>query len=62
MIKHKMTDNGLLNNHAKNIKRSIFRSNKLKNRYNLFINRNINNSMNGLYLYSASNSILKSKV
>lgn len=61
MIKHKMTDNGIFYNHAKNIKRAIFGSNKIKKKYNLFINRNINNSMNGLYLYSASQNILKSK-
>ena len=61
IIKHKMTDNGLsYNRSSKDIfKRIIFRNDKMKKKPYLFINQNINNSINGLFFNSSYNNPLK---
>ena len=56
-----MTDNGLsYNRSSKDIfKRIIFRNDKMKKKPYLFINQNINNSINGLFFNSSYNNPLK---
>lgn len=75
LIKHKNTDNRFLYNRTmkNDIKKIIFENDKIKKKRNLFINLNINNSINinGLYVNNGyktqtknvnSNTLFKGKI